>query len=250
MFEIRKKNFLSLKKKIKNNRTSIGYWFQAASPDLIESIIYKKNIDWAVIDIEHGSIGKKNFTDIFRTLELNNIVPLVRADLKQVNDFNNYLDLGAYGIIVSNINNHEEIIKIKKNTSFLKGGGRGHGFYRANCYGREFINYKKIFREPIIIPMIENINALEDINGILEISDTVFIGPYDLSNSLGYPGNFKHKSFKNALNSILKACKKNKKNAGVHCVSFDKKLLNSYKKNGFKFIAYSMDTLIYKEFDV
>ena len=98
--------------------------------------------------------------------------------------------------------------------------------------------------------MIENTSAVDDLENILKISDCIFIGPYDLSNSLGYPGNFKHKLFKNTLKTILKLCKKKRKNAGVHCVSFDKKLLNSYKKNGFKFIAYSMDTLIYKEFDV
>ena len=183
-------------------------------------------------------------------MELNNVVPLVRADLRLAAEFNNYLDLGAYGIIISNINNHREIIKIKNDTSFLNKGGRGHGFYRANCFGNEFKNYKKIFKEPFIIPMIENKNALEDIDDILKISDTVFVGPYDLSNSLGYPGNFKNKFFKQALKKILYKCKKKKRNAGIHCVSSNKKLLNSYKKDGFKFIAYSMDTLFHKEFNV
>tara|TARA_Y100001970_G_C14191135_1_gene835461 strand:- start:751 stop:1503 length:753 start_codon:yes stop_codon:yes gene_type:complete len=250
MFEIRKKNYLKLKKKLNNNQITIGYWFQASSSDLIEAAVYKKNIDWAVIDLEHGSIMKNQLTDIFRTLELNNIAPLVRVDLNQANEFNNYLDIGAYGIIVSNIKNHKELIKIKNNSSYLHKKGRGHGFYRANCYGSEFNNYKKIFKNPIIIPMIENNNALQDIDNILKTSNTVFIGPYDLSNSLGYPGNFKNKLFKQALRKILNTCKKNKKNAGIHCVSSNKKLLNSYKKDGFKFIAYSMDTLIYKEFNV
>ena len=242
--------FSILKKKIKNKSLSFGFWFQASNADTVECLTYNKNIDWAVIDLEHGSIKKSEITNIFRALELNRVSPLIRIDINQANEINNYLDLGAHGVILSNLNNSSELEYIKNKISFSLRGGRGNGFYRANNYGKNFNQYMQVFKDPIIIPMIENTSAVDDLENILNISDCIFIGPYDLSNSLGYPGNFKHKLFKNTLKTILNLCKKKRKNPGVHCVSFDKKLLNSYKKNGFKFIAYSMDTLIYKEFDV
>ena len=250
MFDNRMKTFSLLKKKIKNRKLSFGFWFQVANADTVECLTYEKNIDWSVIDLEHGSINKSEITNIFRVLELNKVSPLIRIDIKQADEINNYLDLGAHGVILSNLNYSSELEYIKNNMSFSLKGGRGNGFYRANNYGKNFNQYMQIFKDPIIIPMIENTRALEDLENILKISDSLFIGPYDLSNSLGYPGNFKNKFFKNAFNKILKTCKKMRKTAGIHCVSSDKKLLNSYKKDGFKFIAYSMDTLVFKEFDV
>ena len=250
MFDKKKKTFISLKKKIKNNIFNIGFWFQCSNSDLIECFTYNKNIDWAVLDLEHGSIKKNEITDIFRSLELNNISPLVRLDISSADEINNYLDLGAHGAIISNLNNSTELENIKKKTSFLLREGIGNGFYRANHYGAKFIEYRKVFKEPIIIPMIENMNAINDLDNILKKSDSIIIGPYDLSNSLGIPGKFKSNKFKKTIDIILKKAKKFKKCAGIHCVNNEYKVMKDYTKKGFRLIAYSMDTIVGRNFNV
>tara|TARA_Y100000389_G_scaffold201331_1_gene243784 strand:- start:4626 stop:5378 length:753 start_codon:yes stop_codon:yes gene_type:complete len=250
MFNNRKTTFSNLKKKIKKKKLSYGFWFQVSNADTIENFTYNKNIDWAVLDLEHGIIKKNEITDIFRALELNKISPLIRIDVKFFHQINNYLDLGAQGVILSNLNNSSELELVKKRISFSLKGGRGNGFYRANNYGNNFEEYMKVFKEPIIIPMIENTNALNDLENILKISDSVFIGPYDLSNSLGIPGKFKNSLFKRNIDLIIKKTKKYKKSAGIHCVNQDFRIVNNYKKKGFSLIAYSMDTLVGRDFNV
>ena len=250
MFDDRKKIFSNLKKKIKKKKLSYGFWFQASNADLIEIFTYNKNIDWAVLDLEHGSIKKNEITDIFRALELNKVSPLIRLDIKFNYEINNYLDLGAHGVILSNVNNSSELEHVKRKSFFSLKGGRGNGFYRANNYGENFKEYMRVFKEPIIIPMIENKSAVNDLDNILKVSDSIFIGPYDLSNSLGIPGQFENKLFKEKINLIIEKAKKYRKCAGIHCVSQDSKKTTGYKKKGFRLIAYSMDTLVGRDFNV
>ena len=100
--------------------------------------------------------------------------------------------------------------------------------------------------KPLIIAMIETVKGIKNLNKILKVKgiDAIFIGPYDLSLSLGIPGQFNNKKFINNISSIINACKKNKIACGIHMVDPNKNDLRNNLKKGFTFIAYSMDTAI------
>ena len=93
--------------------------------------------------------------------------------------------------------------------------------------------------------MIETVNGLKNLDNITKIInlDAIFIGPYDLSISLGIPGQFNNKKFNNALKKIILTCKKNNKPLGIHIVEPNLKELKKRIKQGFNFIAYSTDTV-------
>ena len=85
--------------------------------------------------------------------------------------------------------------------------------------------------------MIENISSISNLDSILELKelDAILIGPYDLSSSLGKPGNFKNKNFKLALQKIINKCEKFKKPAGIHIVEPSEKLLKKELKKVINF---------------
>ena len=91
--------------------------------------------------------------------------------------------------------------------------------------------------------MIKNEKALENLNEILKINeiDAIFIGPYDLSASLGIPGEFKNKIFINALKEIKRKCKNYQKSIGMHLIKPSKSDLKKLINDDYSFIACSID---------
>ena len=94
--------------------------------------------------------------------------------------------------------------------------------------------------------MIENKSALTNIDEILSTKylDGIFIGPYDLSASLGVTGKFKSKIFLNALKMIRQKCIKKKCAFGIHIINPDFSELSKKKNQGYNFLAFSMDSVL------
>ena len=122
-------------------------------------------------------------------------------------------------------------------------GIRGVGFSRANLFGRNFNEYVKEAHNPLIIAMIENIKAVDELDRIIDENglDAIFIGPYDLSASMGLTADFKNIKFINTLNKILDTCTKKNIPYGIHVVKPDLNELNLRIKENYQFIAYSID---------
>lgn len=245
-----KKNLIlnKLKKKIKNKKLSIGTWMQISSPDIAE-ILSSDIYEWIVLDLEHGSFSLDQLSNIFRAIELNEKIPFVRMKDSNCHDIGPILDSGAQGIIIPKVESKNALEAIIKKTKYPPYGERGVGFSRSNLFGK---NFKRVIDEkqhPIIIPMIETKKGIENLDEILKIKDVnlIFLGPYDLSASYGIVGNFKSSKFKNILRKIFKLIKKYDKNIGIHQVEPDKQEMKNKINNGFKFIAYSVDTFFLRK---
>jgi 2-dehydro-3-deoxyglucarate aldolase len=119
------------------------------------------------------------------------------------------------------------------------------GISRANLYGKYFNDYGEEARKPLIIAQIEHINAVNNIDEILKVKglDAILIGPYDLSASMNLIGDFDNLAFKIALQKVLEACLRLKVAAGIHIVQANPSDLEKKIKEGFKFIAYSIDAV-------
>lgn len=245
MIEIYKK-FNRLKEKIKNNNLSLGSWMQIPSTEIADIFSSNNKFDWICVDLEHGNFGYEKLSDIFRIIQLNGKIPFARLKSCDTNQAQKVLDLGAMGLIIPKINNTKEINLIVEAVSHPPKGSRGHAFFRANMFGKYFFEYNKIFKTPIIIAMIETKEGLESIDEILQVKklDGIFVGPYDLSASLGIIGDFKSKKFNYSIKKIIVSSKKYKKTLGIHVVENSNKELKNYISKGFKFIAYSMDSVI------
>ena len=235
----------SLKSKIRNNQTTIGTWLTIPHFSIVEMLSVSK-FDWIAIDMEHNNINSESMIILIQTIQSFDIAALVRVSKNDEVSIKKALDAGADGIIVPSINSVKDIKSCTDFSYYPPKGKRGVGLARAQKYGFEFENYIDWTKENlIIIAQIENQIAIESIDEILncEEIDSFMIGPYDLSASYGYPGNYNHKIVKEALLKFEKACYKKKLSMGYHVVNPSSEELNVKISKGYKFLAFSTDFL-------
>jgi 2-dehydro-3-deoxyglucarate aldolase len=230
---------------LNNGGVSIGSWMQILNPSIAE-ILGQSGYDWVCVDMEHGSGSLHLLPDLFRAIELGESLPLVRLANKSVSECSQALDAGAGGVIVPMVETAEDLIQIRNASRWPPSGSRGVGYCRANLYGKNFSSYSQESQEPLLVAMIENIKAIENIKSILAVDglDSLFIGPYDLSASLGVTGQFDDPKFKNAINEILIASKGAKKPVGIHIIEPSVEEIHKRTGEGYTFIAYSMDSVM------
>lgn len=246
--KIRGAKILEIRSKLQNGIPSIGSWMQIPSTSVAE-IMGDAGYDWIAVDLEHGSMSTSQLPDLFRAIELGGTLPLARLAYGNLKDAKDALDAGAGGIIIPMIETAEQLELIIQYACWPPEGIRGVGFSRANLYGKYFKEYSEEARKTLIIAQIEHINAVSNIDKILNVPglDGIIIGPYDLSASMNITGDFENPIFKTAFNKILESCIRLKKAAGVHIVQPNSLELEKRIKEGFQFIAYSIDSVFLNE---
>lgn len=232
-----------LKSKLKNNELSLGSWITLGNTAVAE-IMAKAKFEWLVVDLEHSVISIDIAGDLIRTIDLCGITPLVRLTSNDANQIKRVMDAGAHGIVVPMVNTPEEAKQAVAATRYAPKGSRGVGLARAQGYGVNFKEYLAWQSEgPVVIVQIEHIDAIANLELILKEPgvDGFIIGPYDLSCSMGIPGEFKHPEFISTVDKIRKIGEKLGCPSGIHIVEPDTQLLKQAINDGYKFIAYSVD---------
>ena len=240
----RHNKIIEIRNKLSNKIPSIGTWMQICNPSVAE-ILGSLNYDWVSVDMEHGSICKNDLPDIFRALELGNTLPLARVANFDSTECKNALDAGAGGVILPMIENANQLKKVINYCRFPPIGNRGVGYSRANLFGKNFELYSKEAQNPLIIAMIENITAVKNLESILQVKglDAIFIGPYDLSASIGLTGEFQSIDFKKTLSKIIKLSIKYNIPYGIHIIKPNNDDLLKKINEGYTFIANSIDAV-------
>jgi len=240
----RLKKIDKIRKDLKSGVVTIGSWMQIPHPSIAE-IIGQAGYDWVAVDLEHGSISLQQLPDIFRSLELGGTLPLVRLAEGSSKDCKQALDAGAGGIIVPMIESAEQLEYVRNSCNWPPAGNRGVGFSRANLFGKYFENYSKEAQSPLFVGMIENLTAVNNFEEILKVEglDAILIGPYDLSASMGLTAKFDHPKFINVLNKLLSLSSSANIPCGIHVVEPSLNELKLRIKQGYKFIAYSIDAV-------
>jgi 2-dehydro-3-deoxyglucarate aldolase len=152
--------------------------------------------------------------------------------------------MGADGIVVPMIKSKKDAKKAVDYAKYPPIGKRGVGLYRAQNYGIGFNKYKKwVDEEIVIIAQIEHIKGVKNIKEIINTDgiDGTIVGPYDLSASMGYSGEFEREDVKKAIKKVATACKKDNKPYGFHVIESDPKKLQERIDEGCTFLAYSLD---------
>lgn len=200
--------------------------------------------EWLVVDIEHTSIDLETTENLIRTIQANNMKALVRVSKNEEVIIKRVLDMGADGIIVPMVCSKEDALKAVDYAKYPPIGKRGVGLYRASKYGTKFEEYKKwVNEELVIIAQIEHIEAVNNIDEIVQVDgiDGTIIGPYDLSGSMGYPGEFERVDVKNAVTQVLDKCKQYGIPSGFHVVDTDPEKLQDKIDQGCTFLAFGID---------
>ncbi len=235
----------AIRNRLRCGGVSIGSWMQIPHASVAE-IMGQAGYDWVAVDLEHGSISPHQLPDIFRALELGGTLPLVRLAQGHPKDCKQALDAGAGGVIVPMVESAEQLIAVRDACRWPPGGSRGVGFSRANLFGKHFDAYRIEAQAPLMVAMIEHVNAVENLESILAVEglDAILIGPYDLSASLGLTAEFEHARFKATMAHIRDKARTAGIPVGLHVVQASAEELESRLADGYRFIAYSIDAVM------
>lgn len=244
-----KRSVIKLKKALRVKKLTIGSWVTIAHPAIAE-IMAKAGFDWLAVDLEHSVITIREAEELIRIIDLCGVVPLVRISGNDPVEIKRVMDAGAHGVIVPMVNTREDAMKAVSAMKYPPLGTRGVGLARAQGYGVEFEKYKEwVNKESVIIVQIEHLKAVGNLADILRVDgvDAFFVGPYDLSASMGKPGELEHPDMVSALKRIMDVSRKLKKTAGYHVVYPYAEIVTQKLREGYRFIAYATDFLFLGE---
>jgi 2-keto-3-deoxy-L-rhamnonate aldolase RhmA len=224
-------------------KASIGSWITLNNPSIAE-IMADAGFDWLCIDLEHSVTDYFEAQQLIMAIQSKGIKAYVRVGENNTRIIKRILDAGADGIIVPSVNSAEEARKAVKAMYYPPFGNRGVGLSRAQSYGFNFEHYRDFNAKAIkLIVQIEHINAINELDEILQTDgvDGTFIGPYDLSGSIGCPGEWNSPAVIDALKKYEDTVKKYDKLIGFHVVPPDYSLVQEKINNGYNFIAFCFD---------
>lgn len=242
-----------LKEKMQEKGSTIGTFLGVTNVPMLECLGYT-GLDFVIIDTEHGPYDTQPMSDLIKTAELAGMAPIVRIADVTHKEIQRAVDNGAQGIIVPCLREIEEFKKAVSLTKFAPIGNRGFIKGRGSGFGNEpwaavsLAEYMKNSNEKVLVlPQCETKEALEQIEEIVQIEglDGIFIGPFDLSISMGIPGEFHHPEFQKAIARIMKACRDTGKLCMIFVSTVDE--ARQYIEAGIDAVAYGLDTAVYTD---
>ena len=236
----------TFKQKLKDGKPVFGPFMKSTDPAFVEVAGYS-GFDFVILDMEHGPSGFSEMQNLIRAALLAKVLPIVRTSDNSEVSIAKPLDLGALGVQIPQVRSAKMAEDCVKAARFFPKGERGVcRFVRAANYSslpRE--EYFRKANDILIIIQIEGKDAILDLDNILKVKgiDIVFIGPYDLSQSLGVPGQVSHPQVIEAMNDIVKRARA----LGIVVGTFTdtQQLADLWKKAGVQFISYSVDVGIF-----
>jgi len=234
---------MSISNKLQNKEIIIGSWITLAHPGIAE-IMASSGFDWLAIDLEHSTITIKEAEELIRVISLSNVTPLVRLTSNNEEQIKRVMDAGADGVIVPMIKTVDDVMRVVDAIKYPPQGKRGVGLARAQGYGARFDEYLDWQKDnSVIIIQIEHIDAVNNLEALLAIDevDGFIIGPYDLSASMGIPGQFDHADFIVVMKKINEIASRTEVPSGIHIIEPDVEQIIRRIEDGYRFIAYSLD---------
>lgn len=233
----------SLKEGLQNQELALGSWITLAHPAVAE-IMARAGFAWLAVDLEHSVITIREAEELIRVIELCGVVPLVRLSANDPVQIKRVMDAGAQGVIVPMVNSAQEAEQAVARVRYPPQGWRGVGLARAQGYGADFARYREwVNQGTTVIVQVEHIQAVHNLAAILatEGVDGFMVGPYDLSGSLGVPGQFAHPAMLEAMAAIRRAGATSGKAAGIHVIEPNVEEVRQRIAEGYSFIAFSLD---------
>lgn len=240
----------TVKEKLEKNMKPIGTFFELGSPSVVEAL-GRTGLDFIILDNEHGPFEAESSRDFARAAENVGLTALARVREVSRPAVLKLLDVGIQGLIVPDVHTVDQVQQIVAYAKYFPVGKRGFCPSRKDGWGFDTMAQQSVpeqmaywNEQTLVIPQCETVGALEQIEEIaaLEGVDGIFIGPFDLSISMGIPGQFDHPDFLAALERVQKACK----DAGKFCMIFagSPAAVAERFRQGYDAVAYSLDATV------
>lgn len=237
----------TVKEKLEKGKPAIGSWINLPCLETVE-IMARSGFEFLAIDLEHSAISLELAQKMMMVMEGYGVMPFVRVGENHPTIIKRVLEAGAYGIIVPMVSTLDEAKRAIASVFYPVTGERGVGLSRAQGYGLEFERYRDWYKKNMtLIVQIEHRKAFNELEAILELPqiDATMIGPYDLSGSFGFPGEFGRAEVRAAITRYEMTSRRLKKPFGFHVVQPDQKLFQQKLKTGYTFLAYGIDAILF-----
>ncbi len=218
-----------------------GTLLALGSPPVAE-ILGRAGFDWLFLDLEHSAQGPAEALQLLNAA--GSTATLIRVESRDEVGIRKALDLGPTGIIVPQVGSEADARRMIGLAKYPPAGTRSVGLGRACNFGNDFAAYMaRANDESAVVLQIEHIDALKEIDAIVAVPgvDAVFVGPYDLSGSMGMPGALEHAAVKEAIDSVLAAARRAGIAAGIFAAGAER--ARAYAAQGFSLIAAGTDGL-------
>lgn len=243
-----KKN--NAKQALRSGETIFGAGLELSLNPETAVLLHAAGLDFFYIDTEHCPADYHEIEALCRAGRTAGIVPLVRVTQSEPHLITRALDVGAMGVIVPRVQSAQEARAAIQCVKFPPDGIRGYGI-RSVIHDFDFVSpLHEIESANMETMAVLQIESIEGLNAVEEIAstpnlDALFIGPFDLSISMGIAGQFQHPDFWQAVDRVVAACRLNGVAAGIYFPTVD--LLAEARRRGIRFVLYQSDVTVLLE---
>ena len=231
---------MNFTQRLRHNDLLLGTMLTLPSPELAE-IISSCGYDWLFMDGEHGNLSTLDWQRMLQAVA-GRSAAIIRVATNSEREIKKILDIGADGIIAPQVNTADEARHVVACCKYPPQGIRGVGLARAQGYGRDFAEYMETANDSIaVIVQAEHIDAVNNIDEIVQVEgiDAVFIGPYDLSASMGLMGQVEHPEVVEAIDRVGHACQQRDISLGYFGTTAES--VQDYVHKGYHLICAGTD---------
>ena len=231
-----------LRQRVCAGEVLVGTIVSLNSPQVAE-IMADAGFDWLFVDAEHGAYGPLAVEALIQAAS--DATPcVVRIPVHEESWIEKMLDVGAAGIIAPQVNTVEQARQVVHYAKYPPAGERGVGIARAQRYGMRFEDYLERANEALLtVIQIEHVDAVARVHELAAVEgvDVLFIGPYDLSMSMGIPGQVDAPDMQRCIAEVLAACRESGKVPGIFGIAPEK--VRQYIGMGFTFVGVGVDAM-------
>jgi 2-keto-3-deoxy-L-rhamnonate aldolase RhmA len=207
----------ALRQRFRRRERLFGGWVSYAHPSITETFA-RAGFDFIAIDMEHATISLEQAQRIIAASQSEG-VPCLPRPVSHSNDWiKPLLESGCDGILIQMVNTPEEVETLAGHIKYPPIGCRSYGVNRAQAYGFDFDDYVQSWNDSsTFVIQVESVQAVENIDSLLanDEVDAVMVGPYDISGSLGVPGQTSHPLVLEASRTVIDACERFGKSCGT-----------------------------------
>jgi len=237
---------ITLNTRLLNQAVLYGVFAKTNDPFFIE-ILGKSGFDFVILDSEHGPNSTREMYPLVLASWLTGLLPVVRVGTLSEKDIACALDLGVAGIQIPQLSTAEQARRAIEWSKFAPRGLRGVcRFVRAADFSLQpQAEYFESQNEVAVVGMVEGVVGIRNLDEILEVDgiDVLFIGPYDLSQTLGVIGEVEHPLVLKEVQAVVAKCRARGRTVGTFVDNTA--MARRYKDLGVKYIAYSVDVGIF-----
>lgn len=238
-----------LKKALDEGRIPVGHMLWEFGVRGAARMIESAGADFCIVDMEHSGFGHERICDLMQWFRGTDVTPFVRTPGPDYSFIARVMDAGALGVMIPNVESAEAAKRIVDAVKYAPLGKRGVGLGGAHTDYQKVdpqAYFERSNSNTTVICQIESAHGVENAQDIAAIEgvDILWVGHFDLTQSMGIPGEFQDAKFLQALEIVVEAAKRSGKAAGIQPASLAQ--AEQWLEIGYNVISWKTDSQLYQ----